>query len=248
MSAGRTTWWPKDAAWHRRERIVELGEEFGAAGPNVIDVLSSWAQEQRAGGGVRGGFRSLAREAFVDVAEAKAIVERAAAIGALDDLDIEDVTVGHGRFVCRVSGWGSDQERGRAAFRKQAQRDREQGSHAESRSDRQSQSETEPDGDAESRSVTASTPPDLTRPDQKEEAPKPPEGGRQRDRERYEQQLDAWAAEHFPERDSRDIAMAVGMVTGGRPPRAATIENVTEWLRDRDARFAADDEPEPAAA
>ena len=41
MTGGRTVWWRKDAAWWHRERIVVLGEEFGPAGPAVIDWLSS---------------------------------------------------------------------------------------------------------------------------------------------------------------------------------------------------------------
>jgi hypothetical protein len=62
MSAGRTSWWPKDAAWHRRELIVELGEEFGAEGPAVIDVLCAWAQEQRSrGSSAAGSARSPAK-------------------------------------------------------------------------------------------------------------------------------------------------------------------------------------------
>lgn len=113
---GRTTWWAKDAAWHRRELQVELGDEFGAAGPHVLDVLCSWAQEQRGlHGAVRGGFRALAREAFVTVGHAESIVARAAEIGALDDLQIDD---DGRRFSARVSGWSDDQARGRAAWRK----------------------------------------------------------------------------------------------------------------------------------
>jgi hypothetical protein len=117
--AGRTSWWGKDAAWHRRELIVELGEEFGAEGPNVMDVLSSWAQEQREAGAVRGGFRTLARESFVTVSHAESIVSRAAEIGALDDLEID---ADGRRFTCRVSGWKADQDRARAAVRQAAKR------------------------------------------------------------------------------------------------------------------------------
>jgi hypothetical protein len=117
--AGRTTWWGKDAAWHRRELVVELGEEFGAEGPMVLDVLSAWAQEQRDAGAVRGGFRTLARESFVTVCHAQSIVARAAEIGALDDLKIDE---DGRRFECRVSGWHSDQQRARAAARQAAKR------------------------------------------------------------------------------------------------------------------------------
>jgi hypothetical protein len=149
MSAGRTTWWPKDAAWHRRELIVELGEEFGAEGPLVVDVLCAWAQEQRAAGTVRGGFRTLAREAFVTVSHAQSILARATEIGVLDDLECDP---DGRRFTCRVSGWKADQDRGRAAVRQAGKRNPSE--------DSGEQSVTERD---EFGSVTASALPNLTK-------------------------------------------------------------------------------------
>jgi hypothetical protein len=121
--SGRTSWWSKDAAWHRRERIVELGEEFGSAGPMVIDVLSCWAQEQKSSEGrVRGGYRTLAREAFCEPDEARKIVQFAGEISALDDLAVDP----DGRlFECRVSGWSADQVRGKASWRQQEKRNRD---------------------------------------------------------------------------------------------------------------------------
>lgn len=129
MSAGRTTWFPRDAAWHRRELIVELGEEFGPVALAILDVIDAWAQEQRASGALKGGFRGLARESFVTSCHAespmdsvRAVVSRAAGLGVLDDLEIaEDGR----RFTCRVSGWESDQARGRAALRQAAKRNRD---------------------------------------------------------------------------------------------------------------------------
>lgn len=35
MSAGKTYWWAKDAAWLDREAVVELGVQFGPGGPLV---------------------------------------------------------------------------------------------------------------------------------------------------------------------------------------------------------------------
>lgn len=155
---GRTSWWAKDAAWHRRELQVELGEEFGAAGPHILDVLCCWAQEQKATGSVRGGFRALSREAFVDADRVKVILERAAVIGAVDDLVIDN---DGRRFTCRVSGFRGDQERGRAAWRKAAQRGRE--------TDADQGPEPNEDGlvtvgHGPSRHVTESPPPDQTTP------------------------------------------------------------------------------------
>src|SRR4051812_42308069 len=100
---GRTTWWPCDAAEHDRELIVEMGEEYGAAGPYLLRVMKDLAQQQRDSGRVRTGFRVLRTKCFVkSTEEARAIVEFGAQIGLLDDLDIDD---DGRRFVCRISGW-----------------------------------------------------------------------------------------------------------------------------------------------
>jgi hypothetical protein len=161
---GRTTWWAKDAAWNRRENVVELGEQYGPGGVTVLDVLSCWGQEQRDGGRVRGGWRTLAREAFVQVDDARAIVEHAERIGALDDLQVDE---DGRRFSVRVSGWKSDQERGRSAFRKAASRD-------------DGPSGTDPDAPGRpgtdqdlSRSVPASAQPDQNK---SSSSPLPPKG------------------------------------------------------------------------
>ncbi|HEV2125883.1 MAG TPA: hypothetical protein VGW38_24260, partial [Chloroflexota bacterium] len=120
MSDGRTIWWPKDAAWWRREHVVELGEEFGADGPAVLDWLSCEAKAQNMGGTVKAGYRSLARGCFVDVVTVGHVVSRAVALGALDDFEGDER-----RFMCRISGWQSDNNRGRAAWRKAQSREAE---------------------------------------------------------------------------------------------------------------------------
>lgn len=155
---GRTSWWAKDAAWHRRELIVELGEENGPGAVTVMDTLSAWAQEQRAAGWVRGGFRALARESFVTVGHAQSFVSAAAAIGALDELQVDD---DGRRFDCRVSGWTEDQSRGRASFRKQNQREREALGADESVTDPDESRSSHAERD-ESRSVTEIALPNLT--------------------------------------------------------------------------------------
>jgi hypothetical protein len=120
VSDGRTVWWPKDAAWWRREHVVALGEEFGPAGPAVVDWLTCEAKAQNDGGWVKAGVRSCARGAFVDVDVVGAVLARAAALGALDDYELAG-----GRVSARISGWAQDNERGRAAFRKAQQRERD---------------------------------------------------------------------------------------------------------------------------
>lgn len=116
---GRTSWLPRDAATHDRELIVELGEEFGAAGPYVLTVLGDLAQQQRAGGTVRTGYRILARKSFTEVETVRLIIERAGEIGALDNLEVDE---DGRRFTCRISGWESDQGRAKAAWKKAQQR------------------------------------------------------------------------------------------------------------------------------
>jgi hypothetical protein len=125
MSEGRTTWRAKPCGWRDRERVVALGEEFGPAGPLILDLLEELAKEQRANGAVRTGLRSLARGAFLprgtDGAQlARSILEFAETIHALDDLaiaDDADMTV-----TCRVSGFAADQGKGYEAVRKGQQR------------------------------------------------------------------------------------------------------------------------------
>lgn len=112
---GRTSWWARDAATHDRELVVESGEEFGPPGPYLLTVLGDLAQQQRSEGTVKTGFRSLSRKVFCTPDEARAVVEHAARIGALDELVIDE---DGRRFVCRVSGWQADQERGREALKK----------------------------------------------------------------------------------------------------------------------------------
>lgn len=121
-TAGRTIWYARDVAWHRRELVVNLGQEHGPAALAVLDVLSAWAKEQRDGGRVKGGFTSLARESFTDAAAARRVVEDAAGLGVLDEYEPDQ---DGRRFTLRVSGWRSDQERARAASRQQAARDRQ---------------------------------------------------------------------------------------------------------------------------
>lgn len=122
MAEGRTYWWAKDAAWIDRDAIVELGEMFGPAGPLVIDVLSGMAKLENHGGRVFTGYRAVARKCFITAEQAEQIVEQAAKIGALDDLEIEP---DGRRFTARISGWQADQKKGRAADRDAARRERE---------------------------------------------------------------------------------------------------------------------------
>lgn len=156
MTRGRTTWFARDAAFHRRELIVELGAEHGAPALAVLDVLSAWAQEQREGGQVKGGYLTLAREAFTAIDAARAVVEHAARIGVLDDFEL--LPDGR-RFTCRVSGWRDEQDRARAANRQSNARDT-------AVTDRDIPSPAVTDRDEARQGVTDRDGPSPTRPDQ----------------------------------------------------------------------------------
>jgi hypothetical protein len=129
MSEGRTSWWPRDAAEHERELLVELAEEFGPAAHAVAAVIKDLAQAQRDEGNVRTGFRVLAAKCHLHVGStseearglARTIIERAGGIGWLDDLAIDE---DGRRFSARVSGWNADQARGRESIKKATQRAR----------------------------------------------------------------------------------------------------------------------------
>lgn len=230
--SGRTTWWAKDAAWHRRELQVELGEEFGAAGPHILDVLTCWAQEQKATRGeVRGGFRALSREAFVDRDMSRKVMEFAATIGALDDLQID---ADGRRFVCRVSGFAADQERGRAAWRQAARRERD---GLEPNPPSLSRSVTDSHG--ESRDVTRKPPPDQTRPERRTPLtprggelaiPALPTGGRARDTAAFHAQLERIGQVLLPGAPTRKARKAVEQaIRAGCTDRASVEAFLDEW-------------------
>lgn len=128
---GRTIWWGKDAIWWDREWIVVLGLEFGPSGPAVIDWLSCHAKLQNKGGWVKAGVHTCARGCFVDVVTVCHVLSRAVAIGQL-----EEWKESNGRFVCRISGWESDQRRAMAANRKAEQRARDRADDSETVQDR----------------------------------------------------------------------------------------------------------------
>jgi hypothetical protein len=120
--SGRTTWWSKDAAWWRRGRIVEVGQEHGAAGPAVVDWLTCEAKSQGPlrghDGTVKAGFAAIAHGCFIDGTETvRAIVNTCVEVGLLDDFEDDGRTL-----TCRISGWEEDVERPLATTRKAAQR------------------------------------------------------------------------------------------------------------------------------
>ena len=122
MSNGRTMWFALDVARHRRSLMVDLQDEFGPAALALDVVLTAHAKEQNQGGEVRDGFSALAREAGMSGQGevVRAFVERAAEIGWLDDLVVDE---DGRRFEARVSGWKNDQDRARASWKKAGQRD-----------------------------------------------------------------------------------------------------------------------------
>lgn len=127
MADGRTSWWAKDAAWWRRESVVELLEDVGLAGPAVVDWLACEAKAQNAGGVVKAGERTIARGLGIDLVTVGHALSRAVAVGLLDDFEQDGRT-----FTCRISGWRSEQERANAATRKAREREKAAACHGES--------------------------------------------------------------------------------------------------------------------
>lgn len=211
MRGGRTYWWAKDAAWWRRERIVALGEEFGPAGPAVIDWLSCEAKAQNDAGRVKTGVRSLARGCFVDPATVSHVLSRSVTLGLLDEFDTADDL-----FTCRISGWRADQEAGRAAAR---QASRREGKAAGS-------DDSDTGSHALSRPVTPCHAESPTGQDRNVEPPLPPKGGRATDRRTYEENLAAWTAEHIPGASPKRIHALASFLRGRITPLTAEALSV----------------------
>lgn len=114
MADGRTIWYSEDASYVHRGRIVMLVQEMGGLVLATMMVLRGEAKLQNDGGRVLSGFPTVSRNGGLnDLALTRHIVERAAVIGELDDLEILDEV----RFRCRISGWAADQERAATAER-----------------------------------------------------------------------------------------------------------------------------------
>lgn len=208
MTAGRTVWWAKDAGWWRRERVVELGEEFGPLGPAVVDWLACEAKSQNDGGMVKTGYRAVARGVFSEVVPVRPVLSRASDIGLLDDF-----TEGDRTFTCRISGWASEQLKARETAKKAAQR-------AESKTARPVVSPVVPKSPPTGQDRTGELLP-----------PQPPaSGGRQRDHESFDTNLKSWAAEHFPGAHPNHVnALATWMRGHGVEP---TPENMRAYATD----------------
>lgn len=115
--SGRTLWFPKDACWWRRGRVIELGQEFGPAGPAVLDWLTCEAKLQGPArdhdGSFKAAYAAVAHGTFIDAVLAGNIVDHAVTLGLLDDF----VRGCYGTFTARISGWQNDVERPLAAAR-----------------------------------------------------------------------------------------------------------------------------------
>lgn len=185
-TTGRTVWLAKDAAWWRRGRIVELGEEFGADGPAVIDWLTCEAKAQNDGGWVKTGHKPISRGCFVDLVTVCPILSRAVQLGLLDEFQGTETV-----FTCRISGWKDDQEKPLAAARKAEQRARES-------SEKPVDTGDSPLGHFGTELDTAQLVPlrpekSLTGQDSTEELPPlPPRGGRHRDHLAFDEQVRAY--------------------------------------------------------
>jgi hypothetical protein len=222
-TTGRTVWLAKDAAWWRRARIIELGEEFGSDGPAVIDWLSCEAKAQNDGGWVKTGQRAVSRGCFVDPVTVGRVLSTAVTLGLLDEFKSSGSV-----FTCRISGWKDDQEKVLAAARKAAQRARAADeTPAKPAKDNAGQDETQRD---ESRSVPPRPEKSLTGQDRTvEEPPLPPQGGRARDLRVYEQELGAWVDDRLPGATPSVVgALASFLRRDGEPVTAQALTTYAE--------------------
>ena len=110
MSDGRTVWLAKDAAWWRREAVIEMLEEVGPVGPAVVDWLACEAKAQNQGGMVKAGYRAIAHGLFIELSTVCPLVSLGVRVGLLDDFEEDGRT-----FTCRISGWESEQGRASGA-------------------------------------------------------------------------------------------------------------------------------------
>lgn len=111
--SGRTVWLAKDAGWWRRGRIVDLGAEFGPAGPAVIDWLECEAKAQNDGGLVKSSASAIAHGIFTDAVTVGHVLSRAVTLGLLTGFE-----EGVGHFEAQIAWWKADQERALATTRK----------------------------------------------------------------------------------------------------------------------------------
>lgn len=232
---GVTTWWAKDSGWWRRERVVALGLEFGAAGPAVLDWLTCEADAQRDSGRVKAGYRAIAHGAFVPVDDVRPIVSACVRLCLLDEFRSVDGADGD-VFVCRISGWKADQDRVHDRMRKRAERAAREAVRTETPANREKNasaasgrtgtgpgvSESVPDGP---KCHSNPTPPHrelppLTPPDGGEWTgpPTKPKGVRGRDRDRYDAELAGYAAWLLPDLEPRRrqpaVLWALGVIRG----------------------------------
>ena len=116
MSSGRTTWWGKDSGWYRRDYIIALVEEFGTAGPAVIDYIccECAAQDGYTQGSVKTNHRAIMRDTGVSLVTLLAILDAAVTLGLLEDFE----RLNDHLFTCRISGWKSDRDKALASIRK----------------------------------------------------------------------------------------------------------------------------------
>ena len=117
--SGRTVWLAKDADWHLREWLVDLGVEFGSPGPLIIDWLECAAKRQNNSGRVKAGVKALARGVYCDVVTVRDVLSRSVTLGLLTDFEEAG-----GLFKCVISWWQADQEKALHADRQQRYRER----------------------------------------------------------------------------------------------------------------------------
>jgi hypothetical protein len=161
--SGRTNFWPKDAAWWGRSRIIKAGREHGPLAPAVLDFIICEAKAQNPSaseeGWVKVGYEAIAYRATFgtsDVVRIRPVVSTLVRVGLLDDFeeDPNDDDV----FTCRISGWREDVFLPFEAARKAQARNRQKPAKKPKMDDPESSEESGSSGDVRKRPETSLNP------------------------------------------------------------------------------------------
>lgn len=184
----------------------------------------------------------LAEEATVKVADAKAALKALRELGMLDT-DDKGVDWVHDWDAMNPAPRPSDSPDA-ARARKRDQRDREKATrradvtpmsrvtggdgHAAKRA--VSRGEVEGEGEGKAPLPPAGGSVDLAVTSE-EAAPSRPATGRKRDIDKFEAQMNEWAARHFPDAKPGAVKGVIGSVAGRSPDAAVTAADVADWAR-----------------
>lgn len=207
MTDGRTVWWAKDAAWWRRDGVLELLDDIGVVGPAIVDWLACEAKAQNAAGAVKSSYRAVAKGLNLELSTVCPLVSRCVQVGLLDDFEESG-----SKFTCRISGWKYEQDKAIAAAKKARQRAGSQvssGGQTDPCPDASPSVPTGPQMSPTGQDRTGQVKNNPPTPQGGIQIPDPPVGKRGRDLEAYDSQIRAVAVELLTDVEADDAYYAV---------------------------------------